>query len=150
MDSKHAIVLVVEDSRSDVLLLRRAFIDSQIDAEIIAACDGDESLAIVDGRFGEETGNQLDLIILDISMPGLNGIETLKLLRERPHLKEVPILMLSESRLIDDVQVALDLGATSFANKVASVAELNGLVQNIAGHWLPHSIKRPRSKPIAA
>ncbi len=137
MAPQSAIVLLIEDSEPDVLLLRRAFVNTKVDAEVVSASDGDESLALVDSRFASGDGDCLDLILLDISMPGLNGLETLKQLRERPHLNEVPIIMLTESRLLNDVQSALDLGATSFANKVASIEELNSLVRNIAYHWLP-------------
>jgi len=139
--SKTSTVLLVEDSSADLLLLNLAFEKSAIDVDLIYARDGDEALEIVDARFAPDSPEALDLVLLDIAMPGLDGHQTLRQMRMRPHLQGTPIVMLTESRLESDVSTAVELGATSYISKAANLSELYAVVQNISNCWLSKSLK---------
>lgn len=129
--------MVIEDNLADILLLRKVFKYSKIDAEIFAARGGDEGLELLEKTFACEDGLCLDLILLDIRMPGLDGLQVLEIIRSNPGFQSVPIIMFTESRLEGDVVASLALGATSFVNKAANLSELFQVVRNICESWLP-------------
>ena len=101
-------ILVIEDDRS----LQNALVEmiSQEGYEAISAFDGEEGLK----KISESTP---DLILLDIILPKKNGYEVLDEIKKDPAKKDIPVMILTNLEEVDNVQKALDLGATTFMVK---------------------------------
>jgi len=108
-------VLLVDDSLADVMLTMRAMDDCEIDHRIETASDGEEAY-----RLTAETS--FDLLLLDIKMPRVDGLELLKRLRDRS-VKRVPAIILSGSNLASDRERADALGAIEYVHKTMDYAE---------------------------
>jgi len=94
--------------------------------EVVTANDGVEGMEKV-------SNDTFDLIILDIMMPRMNGLEVLKEVKENPEFAKTPVIMLTSEKGEADRQAAMDLGASNFLNKPFQPPELLGAVAKIIG-----------------
>lgn len=132
-----AVVLVAEDSETDLLLLRRAFARSG-DASLHAVADGDAAIAWLAGAgayFDRERFPFPDLLLLDLKLPRRTGLEVLDWLRAQEPLKRLPAIVLTSSRDPRDVNRAYDLGANSYLVKPVGFDDLTELVRAVRGYW---------------
>lgn len=134
MDNR--LVLVVEDNPDDVLLLRRAFDRAQIANPIQVVNDGQEALDYLtrQGDYADPERFPLPAVILvDLQLPRVSGLELLARLREHAGLRAIPTVVLTSSREPRDVRDAYELGANSYIVKSDKVLEM---VQAIQTYWL--------------
>lgn len=101
-------ILAVDDAKDSQMLL--SFDLSAADCEVIPASSGEMALSIL-------KSTEIDLIILDMNMPGLSGLATLERLQDNPHWQDIPVIMLSSSDSDDEVVSALELGADDYVIK---------------------------------
>jgi len=101
-------ILTVDDSLTVRLVLAKAF--ATYDAELIEACNGEEGLAAA-------RRDRPDLILLDLSMPIMDGIATLKALRADPHLKSTPVVMLTAESDRENIFQVTKLGVADYILK---------------------------------
>jgi CheY-like chemotaxis protein len=99
-------LLLVDDDEVDVQGLKRAFAKSKIGNPITVARDGIEALEILRGENGREKLAKPHLILLDLNMPRMNGIEFLQIIRQDPELKSAVIFMITTSKAEEDKQRA--------------------------------------------
>ena len=114
-------ILVVEDDREMADVLARGLRDEAHDVEI--ARDGNTALRLSDDSC-------FDLILLDVMLPGLNGLEVAKRLRMRS--EHVPVLMLTARDALQDVVIGLDAGADDYLTKPFSFLELLARIRALA------------------
>lgn len=132
-------VLLVEDDQNDVLFMERAFRKANIPNPICVAHDGREAIDYLSGtgRFANRNQHPLPcLIILDLKMPRMTGMDVLQWLREQPVLYCLPVIVLSSSSHRNDVERAYRLGANAFVLKPGSNEERGKLAQLIKEFWL--------------
>lgn len=110
MNDKPKSVLVVDDNQ-DVRDLVVHFLDSQ-GFHVFSAADGEKALAILNA-------NQIDLVLLDVMMPGLSGLDVLKEIRSgsNKNIREIPVMMITAKSSTEDIDKALALGANSYIVK---------------------------------
>jgi CheY-like chemotaxis protein len=112
-------ILLVEDDPADTRLVLEALADLELDWQTLALPDGTHALdwlrAI--GPYRYRPAGQPAVILLDVKMPGLNGLEVLELIRSDAALRLIPVVMLSASRQERDVRRAYELGANGFLVK---------------------------------
>jgi len=145
---KELVMLVGEDDPNDVTLLTHALHRNGIPARTEIVGDGDEVMKHLkgEGEFSDRHAHPLpDLLILDLKMPLVNGVEVLKWLRSRPESANLPVIMLSGSGLEKDVEEAYRLGVRTYFTKPHSVAELGNLLRLIVGYW--SASEQPPRKP---
>ena len=133
-DSRPITILIVDDDPDCRMLIRDAITEGRINNEIIEATDGIEALAILRAAANE---NRLPgLIYMDIEMPHMNGIETLKQLKNDPSLRHIPVVMMTG--LSDETQMrrAADLGANSYTLKPANAEQFLNTVVASTNYWL--------------
>ena len=94
-------ILLVEDNEIDVEAILRAFRKQRIGNPVVVANDGVEALALLEGR-GERRIERPYLLLLDLNMPRMNGIELLQAIREKPHLQDAIVFVLTTSRSEED------------------------------------------------
>lgn len=127
-------ILLVEDNPDDVLLTRRAFRKIGVPNEIHSVGDGISALeAFVDGPFQQ---NLPSLILLDLKLPRIDGMEVLRRLREQDRTRIARVVVLTSSREERDILRCAQLGANSFIRKPIDFEEFLQAVQQISSYWL--------------
>lgn len=126
MDEK-LLILSVEDDANDALLLKRAFIKNGINNPVHTSPDGADAIAYLQGhgRYQDRSAYPFPgVVISDIKMPRVNGLELLQWLRSHPECQVIPVLILSGSRLDEDIRAAYRLGVNAYLHKPSSFEEL--------------------------
>ncbi len=132
MDSRP--ILLVEDNEDDVLLTQRAFRKAGISNELIVARDGVEALNALNTGVFEKT--LPSLVLLDLKLPKVDGMEILRRLRDDQRTKVARVVVLTSSREEKDIQRCAELGANSFIRKPVDFDEFLKAVQTINAYWL--------------
>ncbi len=138
----HRTILLVEDNPDDELLTIRALRKSKMLNEIIVAHDGAEALAYL---FGEENSLQPmpELILLDLRLPKVDGLEVLRQLRQHPRTKLLPVVVLTTSDEERDVLQSYNLGANSYIRKPVDFAQFMHAIQQLELYWLVLNVSPP-------
>jgi CheY-like chemotaxis protein len=140
-----AVILLVEDREDDILLVRRAFEKGGINNPFQVVRDGEEAVHYLagEGRYSNRAEYPLpDLILLDLKMPGLDGFDVLMWIRRQPGFGNIPVVVLTSSDAIRDVNRAYALGANSFLVKPLDFENFVELAKMLRTYWLKAS-QRP-------
>jgi CheY-like chemotaxis protein len=121
----------VEDDPNDVLLTQRAFRRANIVNPLQVVQDGEVAVLYLDGQ-----GPLPTLMLLDLKLPRLSGLEVLEWLEQQPELKRLPVVVLTSSRENADVNRAYDLGANSYLVKPVAFNNLLEMVRSLNEYWL--------------
>jgi two-component system, response regulator len=131
------IILLVEDDDNDRLLVLRALKKAGVNNPIKVACDGAEALALFAGEFGPASGNPLPtVVLLDLKLPKVDGLEVLRHLRADPRTKFVPVVMLTSSDEQEDVLRSYELGANSYVRKPVDFCQFAETVTQLGLYWV--------------
>jgi CheY-like chemotaxis protein len=124
-------VLVADDNEDHLFLTVRALREVPgVDLEIQTAVDGEEALhAVYDGD------SPPHLILLDIKMPKINGLEVLERIKSDERLRSIPIVVLTSSERPEDINAAYRLGSNSYVTKPASGAGLREGLRRVSSYW---------------
>ena len=129
-------ILVVEDEEKDSRLLRLAFKKANVFRPIVVARDGQEAMAYL-RRFGKyrERSRYPEpcMILIDLTLPGMNGLQLLGWLKGQPEFERVPRVVLTASGLERDRKLAKDLGCRDYYVKPPGLEELVQIVRVLAG-----------------
>jgi len=137
--SDRAVILVVDDSDDDQMLIRRAFAKAKVLNPLVAVGSGEEALAYLSGTgkyIGREDYPLPALILLDLKMRGMDGFDVLRWIRSQPGLQNLRIVVLTSSNDIRDANLAYQLGANSFLVKPVDFERFAQLSQALSGYWL--------------
>ena len=143
MQNQHKIpitILVCDDDEDDRMLTQQALEDAHISNNIRFVEDGEQLLDYLyqRGEFAGETGKapRPGLILLDLNMPKLDGREALKAIKEDPALLDIPVVVLSTSRLDEDIARSYQLGVNSFITKPVTFSGLVEAMNVLGRYWL--------------
>lgn len=126
-------ILVIEDNPMDVDLTKRAFAKRNLTNPVEVARDGEEALACI-ARW--EAGlPQPVVILLDLKMPKVSGLEVLRILKSHPIYKCIPIVVLTTSKEDRDVHTAYELGANSYIVKPVDFEKFMEVAGQIELYW---------------
>lgn len=130
-------ILIVDDSPNDVELTISALKEANLANEVVVAEDGEEALDYLykRGKFKETTGYPA-VILMDIKMPKMNGIEALKHIRTDPKLKTIPVIMVTSSHEERDLVESYKLGANSFVVKPVDVVQFIEAIKILGQYWV--------------
>lgn len=117
-----ASILVAEDDETDVLFLRRALKEADVQNPLHVAADGQEAIDFLAHPRLSAEDRLPALIILDLQMPRLGGLEVLAWLREQPVLRTLPVCVFSSSANREDIERAYALGVNAYIVKPPSLA----------------------------
>jgi len=132
-------ILLVEDNADDVELTLRAFRKSDLVNTVTVARDGVEALdyLLATGSYADRAGNQLpDLVLLDIKLPRVDGLQVLERLRANPRTRLVPIVVLTSSIEPKDLLTCYTLGANSYVRKPIDFQQFSKALHQIGSYWL--------------
>ena len=126
-------ILLVEDNPMDLDLTLRAFNKKKFSNTIQVARDGEEALAFF-ARW--EAGEAMPaVILLDINLPKVNGLEVLQRLKSHPVFRRIPVVVLTSSRENSDLKTAYDLGVNSYIEKPVSFNKFIEVAEHIELYW---------------
>jgi CheY-like chemotaxis protein len=131
-------ILIVDDSLKDIELTIAALAENNLTNEVVVAEDGEEALDYLykRGKFATYgNGNPL-IILLDIKMPKMDGLEVLKHIRCEPKFKSIPVIMVTSSREEKDLVESYNLGANSYVVKSVDIAQFNDAIKVLGQYWI--------------
>jgi two-component system, response regulator len=127
-------ILLVEDNPDDELLTLRALRSVAKACPVVTARDGEEAVECL------QSSPPPALVLLDLKLPKLNGLEVLERLRRMPGLEHVPVVVLTSSREQVDVKESYRLGANSFVQKPVEFEEFIETVRLLGSYWLSKNV----------
>ncbi len=130
-------ILIVDDSPKDVELTIAALAEKNLANEVIVAEDGIEALDYLykRGRFAENENGNPAIILLDIKMPRMNGIEVLRHIRNDPKFKFIPVIMVTSSCEEKDLVESYKLGANSYVVKPVDIVQFIDAIKTLGQYW---------------
>ena len=127
-------ILLVEDNPDDELLAMRALKKNNILNEVKVARDGAEALEYLESLSADEA--LPELILLDLQLPKVSGLEVLKAIRENPRTQLLPVVILTSSDEEKDLVSSYQLGANSYIRKPVDFSQFVEAVQQLGIYWL--------------
>ena len=126
-------ILLVEDNPRDAELTLRAFAKSNLANNIIVAHDGVEALEIV---YGRPDADRPRVILLDLKLPKLDGLEVLRKLKSDDRTRAIPVVIVTSSKQDPDIKTAYDLGANSYVVKPVDFESFMKIMSQLGFYWL--------------
>jgi CheY-like chemotaxis protein len=130
--------MLADDSEDDEILFRRSVRLSGLANPVIVMRDGDQVIAYLsgEGAYGDRERHPLPkVLMLDLKMPRRNGFEVLQWIKDQPHLKELLVIVLTNSDLDEDKERSRELGAQSVLPKPCTVEDLKQLAEKFPESW---------------
>jgi two-component system response regulator len=135
----HKVILLVEDNPDDELLTLRALRKTGIRNEVVVAHDGVEALDYLFARgphSGRDRAAMPQLILLDLKLPRMDGLEVLKRLRSDERTRLLPVVILTSSKEQRDMLDGYGLGANSYVRKPVDFEQFVRAVELLRNYWL--------------
>jgi CheY-like chemotaxis protein len=138
MPLKQGTILLVEDNPDDVTLTMRAFRKNNISNEMAVACDGEEALRyLLPDAAAETVAAPLPLmVLLDINLPKINGLDVLRGIRSHERTKYLPVVVLTTSSEERDIVESYNLGANSYVRKPVVFESFIDAIRVLGLYWL--------------
>ncbi|TXE14979.1 response regulator [Seonamhaeicola algicola] len=134
---KNLNILLVEDDMIEVMKFNRVLSALQLDHKIIEANNGEEALKIL-----EDKSDLPDIILLDLNMPKINGIEFLTILKEDEHLKYLPAIILTTSSNDKDLLECFKLGIAGYVLKPLKYEDYMNSIEKLLAYWSINELKK--------
>lgn len=130
-------ILLAEDSAKDAELTLTAFKKHNLLNEVVVVSDGAETLDYLycRGKFQQRTPGLPAVVLLDLKMPKVDGLEVLRVIKQDAHMKTVPIVMLTSSREESDLVTSYDLGVNAYVVKPVNFKSFVSAVQELGAFW---------------
>lgn len=145
----HGTILLVEDNLDDVTLTLRAFKELNIGNVIVVAHDGEEALDYLFGtgqHAGRDVSERPAVVLLDLKMPKVDGLEVLRRLRADPRTALQPVVILTSSSEEQDMIMSYQLGANSFVRKPVDFDQFARAAKQLGLYWLLLNQAPPRTR----
>jgi len=137
--SSDKVILLIEDNASDVELTRRAFSKSRIGNDLAVVEDGEEAVQYLwaTGAYaGRDAADLPALVLLDVNLPKLSGIEVLRRIRADVRTRRLPVVILTSSREEQDIAAGYDLGVNSYIRKPVDFKQFAQCIEQLGLYWL--------------
>jgi CheY-like chemotaxis protein len=134
MEKRNGAILLIEDCESDALLIQQTFRKALIRNPVTHARTGLDGLKLLDSL--KDSPAKPIFVLLDISLPDLNGYEVLRWIRRHPEYNQLPVIVITGSNNPLEPRVCEMLGANHFFKKTLSFEDLGPMVRGAGGYWL--------------
>jgi CheY-like chemotaxis protein len=143
MDQKSVDILLIEDNPDHVELIVKALRDNNVLSEVHVVTSGEQAIDFLYQRGEYANAAPPGLILLDIKLPGMDGIELLRWIKTDPKLKRIPVVVLSTSEREKDIVGCYNSGANSYIIKPVDFGQFAKVVKEVKLYWmvvnsLPH------------
>jgi two-component system, chemotaxis family, response regulator Rcp1 len=136
IDGQPIVILLVEDNVGDVRLTQEAFKEGKVSNLLLVAPDGIEAMALLHRQGPHAEAPRPDLILLDLNIPRMDGREVLAAIKSDPHLKRIPVVVLTTSKAEEDILRTYDLNANCYITKPVDFDKFLTVVKSIDEFWL--------------
>lgn len=147
---KPANILLVEDNPKDLKLALHALRRNHLVNNVFTARDGEEALDFLfrrGGHAGRSAEDDPHVILLDLKLPKVTGLEVLRAIKASPELRRIPVVMLTSSREENDLAASYDGGVNAYIVKPVDFEQFVEAMQIIGKHWLLLNEPPPNRKP---
>lgn len=147
MAKEHFVILMAEDDENDIIATKRAWKVNNIANPLYIVNDGEECLDYLykRGKYSEQgTAPEPGIILLDIKMPKMNGIEVLKHIRESKEFHSLPVIMLTTSKSDEDKLKSYEFGTNAYIMKPVGFEGLSNAIRTINLFWA--MVELPKTK----
>ena len=137
-NAKPITVLMADDDPEDCMMLKEVWEECQVANELRFVEDGEELLDYLRGRgrySDPASAPRPDLILLDLNMPRKDGREALREIKADPHLRQIPIVVLTTSKAEEDIFHSYDLGGSGFITKPVTFEGLAEVIRTLDKYW---------------
>lgn len=137
--AQRATILLVEDNPDDEALTVRALKNNNIANQTVVARDGQEALDYLHGEgafAGRDTSQLPQVVLLDLKLPKVDGLEVLKQIRANPKTQRLPVVMLTSSNEERDILTSYALGANSYVRKPVDFEQFLEAARQLGLYWL--------------
>lgn len=149
MDHADKLILLVEDNPDDEALTLRALRKNNILNQVVVASDGAEALDFLFGTgeyAGRDTRLQPQVVLLDLKLPKIDGLEVLRRMRADERTRRLPVVVLTTSKEEQDVVASYSLGANSYIRKPVDFVEFMEAVRQLGLYWLVLNVAPPSGR----
>ena len=132
-------ILLVEDNIQDIEITRRAFAKGRVKNELIVVRDGQEALDYLyrRGKYQDpEISPRPGMILLDLNLPKVGGMEVLQQIKKDDHLKKIPVIVLTVSPREEDIVRSYDLGVNTYIQKPVEFDSFMRVVNAVQEYWI--------------
>lgn len=132
-------ILLIEDNLHDIEIAKRAFSKSPADVKLMVVRYGQDALDYLNhrGKFHPpDISPRPELILLDLNLPRMNGLEVLKKIKTTSHLKSIPVIILTASERNEDIAPSYALGANTYIQKPVKFSDFVHIVKTIQAYWM--------------
>lgn len=139
MSNEEIEILLVEDSKEDAALVIRALKKRNLANKLVHLRDGVEALDFIYGTGayeGQKTSSLPKVILLDLKMPRLNGMDVLRKIKSDPETKTIPVVILTSSAEDPDIKTAYELGANSYIVKPVEFDNFSQVIRDLGMYWV--------------
>lgn len=146
--TEKAVLLLVEDNPDDEALAVRALKKNHVLNEVIVVRDGSEALDYLygTGKYeGRDVAKQPEVVLLDLKLPKVDGLEVLKRIRSDERTKYLPVVVLTSSSEEKDLVESYKLGANSYIRKPVDFQQFSEAIQQLRLYWLVLNVPAPNN-----
>lgn len=129
-------ILIVDDNPGDVRIIQEAMKESKVSSRLHTATDGNEALAFLQRKESFGSSPRPDLILLDLNMPNLGGLDVLRIIKGSPELKTIPTVILTSSMAHHDIQGCYEAHANAYLVKPTDLESFSEMLATIETFWL--------------
>ena len=137
-------ILLVEDDSVDAMTVKRAMRDLKVDHSVIHVVNGEEAMKYLTSPDTEKPF----VVLLDLNMPKMNGIEFLKVMKTYPELKTIPVIVLTTSKEQRDILGSFEFGASGYMVKPVDYSNFVEILSKIVTYW--NSSELPKDELLLA
>jgi two-component system, chemotaxis family, response regulator Rcp1 len=135
-------ILLIEDNEGDIVLTRESLAEARIRNKLFVVTDGEMALDFLFKKNEYSNADMPDLVLLDINLPKINGLEVLKRIKMDEHLKAIPVVMLTTSEAERDILEAYKNYVNCYIAKPINLEKFIDIIKTIENFWL-HIVKLP-------
>jgi CheY-like chemotaxis protein len=136
MENMAVDILLVEDNPGDVRLTQEVLKDARILNNLFVCKDGEQALDFLRLRGAYDAAVRPDLVLLDLNLPGKDGREVLSEIKSDPHLRSIPVVVLTTSAAERDIQGSYDLHANCYITKPVGLGQFTSVIGTLQNFWL--------------